>query len=78
MQKALAHSDSDCPIFVLENSTYGEKQGRAFKKFAMELDNNSILKKNEYADNYIFKDALLIEAAWNYNESKIDSIVQMK
>lgn len=75
LQSVLAHSNSYCPIFVLQNSIYGEKQGRAFKKFAMELDNNSIFKDKKSADNFIFKDTLLIESVWDINAAKIDSII---
>lgn len=75
LQSVLSHSNSNCPIFVLQNSIYGEKQGRAFKKFAMELDNNSIFKDKKSADNFIFKDTLLIESVWDINAAKIDSII---
>ncbi len=75
IRSVLSHSNSNCPIFVLQNSIYGEKQGRAFKKFAMELDNNSIFKDKKSADNFIFKDTLLIESVWDINAAKIDSII---
>jgi len=41
----------------------------------MELDNNSIFKDKEFADNFIFKDTLLLESVWDINTAKIDSII---
>jgi hypothetical protein len=76
LRKALSHSYSKCPVFVLKNSKYGTKQGKAFRQLANELDNNALISNKEYYGDYLFKDTLLINACWNLTESQIDSILK--
>lgn len=77
IQEAFKNSALDCQVFVLSNSCYGEKQEKGMKKFASELDNNSLVRKNRYFSNYFFKDTMLINASWDMDGSKVDSFIRI-
>ncbi|MDD4604328.1 MAG: hypothetical protein PHF97_11055 [Bacteroidales bacterium] len=78
IKERLKNSSYTQPVFILSDSIYGHKQGKAMKLFASKIDNNSVLKKNEYFSEYLFCDTLLTVAAWNLTPQQIDSVLNKK
>ncbi len=75
IKSRLKNSNFKQPVFILRDSIYGHNQVRGKRLFACEIDNNSLLKKNEYFSEYLFCDTLLQVASWNLTPKQIDSVV---
>jgi hypothetical protein len=75
IKNALEKSKFALPIYVLSNSYLGEKTGKAKKIFAREIDNNKLVPKNKFFEDYFFKNTTLIKACWNLTAYQIDSII---
>jgi len=72
---SLKNADYTLPVFVISNSAYGYGQSKGQKQMALEMDNNTLLRHNEYFSDYFFRDTLLIKASWNVTLSQIDSLM---
>ena len=78
IQSRLKTSNFTQPVFILSDSLYGHKQGKAMRVFATEIDNNSLLKKNQRFGDYLFCDTLLKIASWNLTPQQIDSVINYR
>ena len=78
LKQRLNNSKFTQPVFILTDSIYGHKNGKALRLFASEIDNNNLINKNKYFGEYFFCDTLLTVATWNLTPQQIDSIVKNK
>ena len=76
IQKVLAHSIFDKPIFVLQDIWYGHKIKKNSRLLFNEINNNPAIHSKRGFDDYLFKDTLLVYAGNRMSERVLDSLLQ--